>query len=107
MVVCCRIGLTATILQQQNAIGIVKMWALVAGLLGLRHANEWVVTTKMGSGKRKSGHPVAMEIPSCRIYIQELVYGCFMMLATTVGIVNRLHFGINLYMFFQGRQTIR
>ena len=77
------------------------MWALVAGLLGLRHANEWVVTTKLGSG-RKKGHQVAMEIPTCRIYVQELVYGCFMMLATTVGVVNNMHFGINLYLFSQG-----
>lgn len=86
----------------QNAIGVVKMWALVAGLLGLKHANEWVVTTKMGSGRKKGHHQVAMEIPTRRMYVPELAYGCFMMLATSVGVVNRLHFGINVYMLFQG-----
>ncbi len=81
-------------------MGIVKLWALIAGLLGLRNANEWVVTTKLGSGKK--GHKVEMEIPTCRIYPAELMFGCFIILSALVGSFSGLHFGINIYLFFQG-----
>ena len=33
----------------ENAIGLVKLYALVAGALNLSRAQEWVVTTKLGS----------------------------------------------------------
>ena len=48
----------------------------LSGLLDLQRAQEWVVTTKLGSSDKRpgtSGSTIAM--PSCRLYMNELVGG--------------------------------
>lgn len=49
---------------------------LPTGLLDLQRAQEWVVTTKLGSSDKRpgtAGSTIAM--PSCRLYMNELVGG--------------------------------
>jgi beta-mannan synthase len=81
----------------QNALAVVKIWAVVAGVLGLRHANEWVVTTKMGSGKGET-----MKVSSTRIYPAELMMSAFVALSALYGMYHRHHYGVVCYLFLQG-----
>ncbi len=42
----------------ENAMGVVKLWAVIAGLLDLKQAQEWVVTTKLGASDKRPGTQV-------------------------------------------------
>lgn len=48
----------------------------VTGLLDLQRAQEWVVTTKLGSSDKRPGTAsTSIAMPSCRLYVNELVGG--------------------------------
>ena len=42
----------------ENAMGVVKLWAVIAGILDLKQAQEWVVTTKLGASDKRPGTQV-------------------------------------------------
>lgn len=93
---------SATYVLFQNAMGLVKLWAVIAGALGLRGANEWVVTTKMGRGKLGVAGRVELEIPACRMYPSELLMSVAILSAAVIGTLNRVHFGTSLFLLLQG-----
>ncbi len=82
----------------QNALAVVKIWAVIAGVLGLRHANEWVVTTKMGSGAKGE----QIKVSSTRIYPAELLMAAFVIFSAVVGLLRRHHYGVVCYLCLQG-----
>eukprot|EP01023_Acetabularia_acetabulum_P061240 TRINITY_DN7394_c0_g2_i1.p1 TRINITY_DN7394_c0_g2~~TRINITY_DN7394_c0_g2_i1.p1 ORF type:complete len:516 (+),score=79.38 TRINITY_DN7394_c0_g2_i1:199-1746(+) len=81
----------------ENAMGIVKMFAVLSGLLGLKRAQEWVVTTKMGASKSgKAG--AAPERRVCRFYAVETMMSIFILSAAVYSAVyvNRITFSVFL-----------
>jgi beta-mannan synthase len=47
----------------ENAMGVVKLWAVIAGILDLKQAQEWVVTTKLGASDARPG--TQARAPAC------------------------------------------
>ncbi|KAK9905913.1 hypothetical protein WJX75_008869 [Coccomyxa subellipsoidea] len=82
----------------ENAMGVVKLWAVVAGVLDLKQAQEWVVTTKLGASDKRPGteHPVKMR--TCRFYMGELMMSLLALSAALYGMaaVNRWSFSVFL-----------
>eukprot|EP01025_Chloroclados_australasicus_P030089 TRINITY_DN3014_c0_g1_i1.p1 TRINITY_DN3014_c0_g1~~TRINITY_DN3014_c0_g1_i1.p1 ORF type:complete len:518 (-),score=40.54 TRINITY_DN3014_c0_g1_i1:1280-2833(-) len=83
----------------ENAMGIVKINAVISGFLGLSRANEWVVTQKMGSfskaSKAGSSHP---ERRQCSFYPNEMIMCIFILSAAVYSAlyVNRITFSVFL-----------
>lgn len=84
----------------ENAMGMVKLWAVITALLDLKRAQEWVVTTKLGSSDKRPG--TAALIPSCKIYGGELLFGLCLTSLATVGLMQMTHLGLSSYFFIQG-----
>jgi beta-mannan synthase len=85
----------------ENAMGMVKLWAVVTALLDLQRAQEWVVTTKLGSSDKRPGATTLM--PSCKVYGGELLFGLFLTSLATVGLMQATgHWGLASYFLVQG-----
>jgi beta-mannan synthase len=85
----------------ENAMGLVKLWAVITALLDLKRAQEWVVTTKLGSSDKRPGTSKAI-IPSCKVYGGELAMGLFLVSLGTLGVFTGHHWGLSSYMLIQG-----
>lgn len=81
-----------------NAMSVVKFWAVVCGLLGLPRANEWVVTTKLGSGAK--GGPTT--VPVRRVYPLEIIMGLLLLLVAWRGLATSARFGVTVFLALQG-----
>lgn len=87
----------------ENAMGLVKLWAVVTGLLDLKRAQEWVVTTKLGSSDKRPGtSSTSMLISSCKVYLGELIMGIFLLSSGTVALLSGRHWGMATYFLLQG-----
>ncbi|KAL4420802.1 hypothetical protein ABPG75_010458 [Micractinium tetrahymenae] len=88
----------------ENAMGTVKLWAVITGLLDLQRAQEWVVTTKLGSSDTRPGTGSAsVPIPSCRLYLQELLWALFTWAAGFYALfTGATHLGLAVYLIIQG-----
>lgn len=86
----------------ENAMGMVKLWAVVTGILDLQRAQEWVVTTKLGSSDKRPGTTNASLAPSCKIYGGELLMGLFLITAGSFGLFSGRHWGMSSYLLIQG-----
>lgn len=87
----------------ENAMGTVKLWAVITGILDLQRAQEWVVTTKLGSSDKRPGTTnTRMAVPSCKMYLGELVMSGFLLCAGTYGLMSGQHWGISSYLVLQG-----
>jgi beta-mannan synthase len=86
----------------ENAMGIVKLGAVIAGMLDLKGAHEWVVTTKLGSSDVRPGTTPVMTTRNCRLYGGEMAMSGFVLAAAFYGVftVNRWTFSI--FLFLQG-----
>ena len=74
------------------------LW-LRAGMLDLKGAQEWVVTTKLGSSDVRPGTtPVVTR--NCRLYAGEMAMSAFVLAAAFYGVftVNRWTFSIFLFL---------
>jgi beta-mannan synthase len=85
----------------ENGMSMVKLWAVVTGLLDLQRAQEWVVTTKLGSSDRRPGTAAAL-VPSCKIYPGELGMGLFLFAAGAAALLAGRHWGMAAYLLLQG-----
>ncbi|KAL6777939.1 hypothetical protein ACKKBG_A16285 [Auxenochlorella protothecoides x Auxenochlorella symbiontica] len=87
----------------ENAMGTVKLWAVVTGILDLQRAQEWVVTTKLGSSDKRPGATgTSVPLPSCRLYVNELAFSGFMLAAGAWGALAGAQMGMALYLLVQG-----
>lgn len=84
----------------ENAMGTVKMWAVITGILDLKRAQEWVVTTKLGSSDKRPGTAIAA--PSCKAYPGELGMSAFTLCAGFWALFSGYHFGMVTYLLLQG-----
>ena len=74
---------------------------LYAALLDLKRAQEWVVTTKLGSSDKRPGTSKTI-IPSCKIYGGELLMGLFMISLGILGLMSAAHWGLSSFVLVQG-----
>lgn len=85
----------------ENAMGMVKLWAVVTALLDLKRAQEWVVTTKLGSSDKRPGSATLM--PSCKVYAGELLFGILLTSLATAGLMlSSSQWGLASYFLVQG-----
>lgn len=85
-------------------MGIVKLGAVVAGMLDLKGANEWVVTTKVGSAAHRSPVTKALPMPvqTYRLYAAEMGFSCFILWAALYGIFGVNKFSFSIFLTLQG-----
>lgn len=87
----------------ENAMGIVRLWAVISGLLNLKRAKEWVVTTKMGSS---DGRPSTGVMPpglrQCKLYTGEFIMSIFVLFAAVYGIFAVHRWDFSIFLSLQG-----
>ena len=99
----------------ENAMCLVRTWAVVSGLLNLPRAQEWIVTTKfgtsasgraLGSGKRVEAGSL---LPSLsfnfsfnRIYAAEMIMSSFVLVSSIYGMAVLHRWDFSLFLFIQG-----
>ena len=86
----------------ENAMGFVKMGAVVAGVLDLKHANEWVVTTKLGSSDKRPGTAAAAPPRQCRVWPQEAAMSVFVLTAALYSMFSADKWSFAVFLTLQG-----
>ena len=86
----------------ENAMGIVKLGAVVAGLLDLKNANEWIVTTKLGSSDKRPGTQAAAPKRECRVYAQEAAMSAFVLTAALYAMFSADKWSFAVFLTLQG-----
>jgi len=85
----------------ENAMSIVKMWAVVNGAFDLGRANEWIVTIKAGSSNENSSSLQAI-YKSCRAYATETIMGAFIIAAAFYGVLWANRYSFSIFLTLQG-----
>ncbi|QDZ21927.1 nucleotide-diphospho-sugar transferase [Chloropicon primus] len=87
----------------ENAMGIVRLWAVISGLLNLKRAKEWVVTTKMGSSDSRpaTGQPPP-GLRTCKLYTGEFIMSLFVLFAAVYGIFAVHRWDFSIFLSLQG-----
>jgi len=80
----------------ENAMSVVKLGAVVSGLLELKNAHEWVVTTKKGTSKFGSNTQLRC------MYVRELVMSIFVLTSAFFGLFMEHKWDFTVFLFFQG-----
>ncbi|DBA75218.1 TPA: hypothetical protein ACH3X1_010513 [Trebouxia sp. C0004] len=87
----------------ENAMGIVKLGAVIAGMLDLKHAQEWVVTTKLGSSDKRPGTQMpTVPVRTCRFYAAEMVFSFFVLASASYGIFSVNKWSFSIFLTLQG-----
>ncbi|BDA47669.1 probable glucomannan 4-beta-mannosyltransferase 9 [Coccomyxa sp. Obi] len=86
----------------ENAMGIVKLWAVIAGVLDLKQAQEWVVTTKLGSSDKRPGTGAGAPAPVLRFYASEMLMSTFVLTAAFYGIFSVNKWSFSIFLTLQG-----
>lgn len=84
----------------ENAMGIVKLGAVIAGMLDLKGAQEWVVTTKLGSSDKRPGTAAAPR--DCRFYAGEMLMSTFVLTAACYGVFSVNKWSFSIFLTLQG-----
>ena len=81
----------------ENAMSVVKLWAVLNGLFDLGRAHEWIVTAKSGASDKRPALSLAA-FRSCRAYAAECLIGIFIATAAfhSIFYVHRWTFAIFL-----------
>ena len=91
----------------ENAMTIVKLSAMISGLLSLSSANEWVVTTKLGKWVAQKVEKARLiskprsHTPAKTIYAKELFMGLFFAFCATWGIFRHELFAYSIFLYAQ------
>lgn len=77
--------------------------ASLAGLLDLDRADEWVVTTKLGTSDRRpgTGGPI-MAVRTCRLYAGELLMATFVLAAAVYAALHAQRLSFSVFLLLQG-----
>ena len=76
--------------------------ALPAGILDLKQANEWVVTTKLGSSDKRPGTGAAPAVRDCKMYLNEMMMSTFVLTAAFYGIFSVNKWSFSIFLTLQG-----
>ena len=100
----------------ENAMCVVKLNAMISGLLELSNAHEWVVTTKLGNwavNKAKQGLgkvsravanvvPASVNVQKRKIYRQELCMSLLFLVATFFAVFINRNWRYAVFLVLQG-----
>jgi len=84
----------------ENAMSIVKFWAVINGAFDLQRAHEWIVTAKTGSERRLL--TLRAIYTSCRAYTAETILGIFIISAAIYSIVWVHRISFSIFLLVQG-----
>ncbi len=74
-----------------------------AGMLDLKHAQEWVVTTKLGSSDKRPGTQMpTVPVRTCRFYAAEMVFSFFVLASASYGIFSVNKWSFSIFLTLQG-----
>lgn len=74
-----------------------------AGMLDLKHAQEWVVTTKLGSSDKRPGtQSPAVPVRTCRFYAAEMMFSMFVLASASYGIFSVNKWSFSIFLTLQG-----
>lgn len=78
-------------------------FSVLAGFLGLKRANEWVVTTKLGTGAERHPDETSKSLfHSFRLYSLEALLSAFLLTAAIYGVVNAQRRALSIFLIAQG-----
>jgi len=78
-----------------------------AGMLDLKHAQEWVVTTKLGSSDKRPGTQMpTVPVRTCRFYAAEMVFSFFVLASASYGIFSVNKWSFSICLTLQGGQFV-
>lgn len=72
-------------------------------MLDLKHAQEWVVTTKLGSSDKRPGTQAAVPVRTCRFYAAEMLFSMFVLASASYGIFSVNKWSFSIFLTLQGR----
>ena len=73
-----------------------------AGVLDLKQAQEWVVTTKLGSSDKRPGTAATQPSPVLRFYASEMMMSLFVLTAALYGIFSVNKWSFSIFLTLQG-----
>ncbi len=72
-------------------------------MLDLKHAQEWVVTTKLGSSDKRPGTQMpTVPVRTCRFYAAEMVFSFFVLASASYGIFSVNKWSFSIFLTLQG-----
>lgn len=95
----------ATYVLFENAMGLVKLYAVVAGLLNLSRAQEWVVTTKLGASDARptaAGVVAGGARRTFTFYLAEAVMSIFVLASAVYGVLHVNRWSLGIFLVLQG-----
>lgn len=76
-------------------------------MLDLKHAQEWVVTTKLGSSDKRPGTQMpTVPVRTCRFYAAEMVFSFFVLASASYGIFSVNKWSFSIFLTLQGGQFV-
>ena len=76
------------------------------GVLDLKQAQEWVVTTKLGSSDKRPGTSATTPAPVLRFYASEMLMSTFVLTAAFYGIFSVNKWSFSIFLTLQGMAFI-
>ena len=87
-----------------NMACFLMLLLFVAGMLDLKHAQEWVVTTKLGSSDKRPGTQMpTVPVRTCRFYAAEVMFSFFVLASASYGIFSVNKWSFSIFLTLQGR----
>ena len=78
--------------------------AVFSGMLDLKHAQEWVVTTKLGSSDKRPGTQMpTVPVRTCRFYAAEVMFSFFVLASASYGIFSVNKWSFSIFLTLQGK----
>lgn len=74
---------------------------MAVGLLDLKGAQEWVVTTKLGSSDKRPGTQQPL-VRTCRFYAGEMLMSTFVLTAAMYGVFSVNKWSFSIFLTLQG-----
>lgn len=75
-------------------------------MLDLKHAQEWVVTTKLGSSDKRPGTQMpTVPVRTCRFYAAEIMFSFFVLASASYGIFSVNKWSFSIFLTLQGKLT--
>ena len=73
-------------------------------MLDLKHAQEWVVTTKLGSSDKRPGTQMpTVPVRTCRFYAAEIMFSFFVLASASYGIFSVNKWSFSIFLTLQGK----
>ena len=87
-----------------NMAWFLMLLLFVAGMLDLKHAQEWVVTTKLGSSDKRPGTQMpTVPVRTCRFYAAEVMFSFFVLASASYGIFSVNKWSFSIFLTLQGK----